>query len=125
MSASGGTSGQIGTPVGSSATGANAALTATLAAVAGKTNYLTGFEVTGEGATAGGSVQVTVTGVTGAPLQYTFAIPTGVAVGAAPLIVPFNPPLPATAPNTQIQVAVPAFGAGNPAASVVAHGYVA
>src|SRR5260370_37907131 len=42
---------------------ANAVATATLASAANVTTYITGFEVTGAGATAGLAVTVTITGV--------------------------------------------------------------
>ncbi|HLY84818.1 MAG TPA: hypothetical protein VKQ71_17670 [Acidimicrobiales bacterium] len=107
----------------SATTGGAAPIAATLPGVAGKTTYLTGFEVTGSGATAASVQLVTVTGVVGGPLSYDLAIPAGIAVGITPLTVEFARPIPATAPNTAILVNVPGFGAGNTAAAVVAHGY--
>jgi hypothetical protein len=103
---------------------ANAVATATLPAVAGKTNYLSGFEVTGSGATAGLAVSVTVTGLLGGTLTYTYVAEAGALVGNKPLIVPFSPPLPASAANTPIVVSCPALGAGNTNNAVVAHGFV-
>lgn len=102
---------------------ANAAATATLAASATKFNYLTGFEITGGGATAAALVAVTVTGCAGGTLTYTFAVPAGAAVGATPLVVQFPKPLKSSAVNTAIAVSAAAFGAGNTNAAAVAHGY--
>lgn len=109
---------------GSSGNVANASAIATLAAVAAKTNYLTGFEVTASGATAASIVLVAVTGLLGGTLTYIFTVPAGVLLAAAPLVVSFNPPLPASAVNTAIVVTCPALGAGNTNAAAVAHGLV-
>lgn len=103
---------------------ANAAATATLAGVANKTTYLTGFAVTGMGATTGASVDVTITGPT-TTLHYVFPVPAGATTGAAPLVVELADPIPASAVNTAIAVSAPAFGLGNTAACVSAHGYQA
>lgn len=109
---------------GASGNVANASAVATLAAGgASVTTYITGFEVTAAGATAGAVVNVTVTGTTGGTLTYVYAIPTGATVAAAPLVVEFPDPIPASAVNTAIAVTLPALGAGNTHAAVVAHGY--
>ncbi len=123
MATSGGLQAADGTDVASSATGANAVIVATLPAAAGKTTEISGFTVTAGGSTAGAAVTVVVAGVVGAPLNYTFVFPTGALVGAAPLSVVFEPSLPASAPNQAITVTVPAGGAGNTSASVVATGF--
>ena len=107
----------------SSANQANANAVATLPAVAGRTLYLTGFEATATGATAGLAVNVTVTGINGGTLNYAFAAPTGVLLGANPLLVQYEFPLPASDVNTAIVVTLPALGLGNTNATVVAHGY--
>jgi hypothetical protein len=124
MSVSGGTGAVAGTPVNASASAGNAINTATLPAVVGQTNYLTGFMVTGAGSTAGLDVTVTVTGVAGGPLSYTFTAPVGALVPAQPLIVTFPVPLQGTAVNTAVSGSCPALGVGNTNASVVATGYV-
>lgn len=103
---------------------ANATATATLPAVAGKTNYVTGFSITGGGATAALLVNATLTGVVGGPLNYTFGAPVGVAVAALPLVVELETPLPASAVNTAVSISLPALGAGNTNAAVNIHGYV-
>ena len=100
------------------------ATTATLAAPSnGTTNYLSGFQVTGAGATGASVILVTVTGLSVGTLTYALAIPAGVSVAVTPLVVNFMPPLPASASNTAIVVNVPSFGAGNTNAAVCAVGY--
>lgn len=103
---------------------ANASAVAALPAVAAKTNYISGFEVTGTGATAGLPVLVTIAGVLGGTLTYVYAAAVGALVSNTPLIVRFEPPLPASAVNTAITATVPALGAGNTNSAVVIHGYV-
>lgn len=113
---------EIGDSLSASATGAASAITATLAAAAGKWTYITGFEVTGAGATAPSVVAVTVTGLLGGTRNYYISIPAGAAVGVQPLVVFFDPPLPASAVNTAIVVNVASFGAGNTSTAVAASG---
>jgi hypothetical protein len=113
-----------GTPVTKCTTGAAAQNDAALPAVAAKTNYLSGFQVTGAGATGASVITVTVVGILGGTLTYFMAIPAGATAAVTPLVVTFNPPIPASAVNTAITVTVPSFGAGNLSASTVAHGYV-
>ena len=109
------------------ASSGNVAATSTTAALAAPanntTNYLTGFQVTGAGATAASVILVTVTGLSVGTLTYVMAIPAGANVAVAPLIVNFSPALPASAANTAVTVNVPSFGAGNTNASAVAVGY--
>lgn len=117
----------MGIPVGFSVNGASgnvaaAIATATLAAALNKMTHISGFYVTGGGATAGSIISVVVSGVKDGPFTYSFAVPTGAAVGAATLDVYFDPPIPASAVNTAIVVTVPSFGAGNTNACVVANG---
>lgn len=107
----------------SSGSVANAIATATLAAAAGKTNYLKGFVVTGGGATAATTVVVTVTGVAGGTMSFVLPIPAGPNVSVGIINVPFSMPIPATGANVAIAVNVPAAGAGNTNMAVVAYGY--
>ena len=103
---------------------ANASAVATLAAAAGRTTYLSGLTITGSGSTLGGVVLATVTGlIGGATATYVVAVPTGVIVGVTPLVLRFDPPIPASAANTAIVVTLPALGGGNSNASVNAFGY--
>lgn len=116
--------GPPGDAAGASATGAAAAINATLAGVAGKTTHITGFQVTGLGATAASGIVVTVTGLLGGTQSFALAVPAGVLVGlAAPLLVSFGRGFPASALNTPIVINVPSFGAGNTSAAVAAQGY--
>lgn len=102
---------------------ANATATATLAGVVGKTNYCTGFEITGAGATAAAVVAATLTGTAGGTLSYTVVFPAGATLPITPVVVHFDPPLKASATNTAIAVSVPAAGAGNTHVTVNVHGY--
>jgi hypothetical protein len=101
---------------------ANATATATLAPPAGTTAFLSGFGVTSGGATAGGSQNVTITGVVGGTMTYTYAFAV-LAAAQPPLVVEFKHPLAATGPNVSIVVSMGALGAGNAHAAVNAHGY--
>jgi len=114
-----------GTTVLNSSSGnvAAAVATATLTSAASQTAYITGFEVTGAGATAGAVVSVTVTGTIGGTMTYTYTAATGATVANQPLIATFYPPIPASAANTNIVVSCPSLGAGNTNNTVTAHGY--
>jgi len=109
--------------VASSGVVANAAAAAAIAAVAGKTSYLSGFQCSALGATALANVTVTVTGAAGGTLSYKFQFPAGVTVLATLLNVVFDPPIAASAPNTAITVTLPAGGAGNTDAITNAEGF--
>lgn len=112
-------------PVQDSADGANTPLTATLPGVTGKTTYISGFQVTGGGATAASIITITVTGLVGVDQLYRLAIPAGVTLGVVPLLVTFATPIPASGPDTDVVINVDAFGTGNTDASVAAQGYQA
>lgn len=102
---------------------ANASAVATLTGAALTTVYISGFEVSGSGATAGLPVIVTVAGLLGGTRSYIYTFEAGVLVGNKPLVVQFAPPLPASAVNTAIVVTCPASGAGGTNNAVVAHGF--
>lgn len=105
--------------------GANVAASSnnqTLGGVSGKTTYLAGFAVTGLGATGAGSITITTTGLTN-NLNFVLPIPSGATTGVTPLVVTFNPPLPASAQNTAISINIPSYVAGNTTASASAWGY--
>jgi hypothetical protein len=108
---------------GASGNQANATATATLAGVAGKTTWITGFQCTAAGATAAAAVSVTVTGTIGGAQTYAFVFPAGATASAQPLIVAFPTPVPASAANTAIVVTLPASGAGGTNAACAAQGY--
>lgn len=103
----------------------NASAAATLTGTATTSVYITGFEVTGSGSTAGLPVTVTVAGLLGGTRSYTYSFVAGVLVANVPLVVTFYPALPASAINTAIVVTCPAGGAGNTNNTVVAHGFYA
>jgi hypothetical protein len=102
---------------------ANASAVATLTPSTTTTAFITGFEVTGSGATAGLPVTVTVAGLLGGTKSYTYAFAVGALLPNQPLVVQFAPPLPASAVNTAIVVTCPASGAGGTNNTVVSHGY--
>ncbi len=108
---------------GASGNVANAAAAAALPAVAGKTNYVTGFEITGAGATAASNVIATLAGVITGTLSYIVTAVAGATVGNRPVIVTFSPAIPASAANVAITLSVPALGAGNTHSAAVIHGY--
>lgn len=106
----------------SSGNKAAAIASAALTAASGKTTYITGFSIVGTGATAASVVLATVTDGTWT-LTYPLAVPAGVTTQNTPLIVSFNPPLPASAQNTAITVSCPSLGSGNTNNCVNAQGY--
>lgn len=103
---------------------ANASAAATFTKTSTNLWYVTGIEVTASGATAGLPVLVTLTGVLGGTLTWIFTYPAGVLVGAAPLVLDFEPPLVSVDANTDVVLTLPASGAGGTNASVVMHGFV-
>ena len=102
---------------------ANASAAATLTSATGKTAYITGFQVTGSGATAGLPVTVTVAGLLGGTRSFTYSDAVGALVLNSPLLVNFPYPIPASATNTNIVVTCPALGAGNTNNTVNAQGF--
>lgn len=106
-----------------SAVVANASAVATLTGTATTTVYLSGFEITGAGATAGLPVTVTVAGLLGGTRSFIYTFSVGATIPNTPLTAQFNPPLPASAVNTPIVVTCPAGGAGNTANTANAQGF--
>lgn len=109
--------------VSAAANGANSIAAATMPATASVTNYLTGVEVTGLGATAAGNANLVISGLSGGSRTFMIDVPAGITVGIVPLILRFDPPIPASAANTAIVATLSAFGAGNTTALVNVHGY--
>lgn len=109
--------------IGKSGNVANASAAATLTGTSTTTVYLAGFEISGSGATVGLPVTVTVAGLLGGTIQYTYSFQAGALIANTPLIVAFNPPLPAAAVNTPIVVTCPAGGTGATNNTVTAHGF--
>lgn len=99
-------------------------VTATMPAVSAKTNWLTGFSITGGGATGASVISCTVTGLIGGTQTYTFAVPAGATLGATPFVRTYTWPASASAVNTAIAVSCPTFGAGNTNESVNLEGFV-
>ena len=102
---------------------ANAQAQVIIPPVVGKTFYLTGFEVTGSGATAGLPVTVTVQDLLGGTLLYSYCAAVGALVSNQPLIVQYNQPLPARLPNQSVTITCPALGTANTQNMIAAHGY--
>jgi len=111
-----------GAHIEASTTAAAAAQSPALAAAAGKTTYITGFAVTGGGATAASVIRITVDG-TATQLNFDLAIPAGATLGATPLNIVFPRPIPASAVNSAITLNVPSFGAGNTIAAAAVYGF--
>ena len=114
-------------PIQNTASGAAQQNVATLAATAGKTNYLEGFDISGSGATTAVVIEVTIGGLASA-MKYEFGVAAGATANVNPLApgyysVRFPEPLPASGVNVAITVTVPTFGAGNLNAAVTAFGF--
>lgn len=109
------------TPIIKSATGiAGAAVSVTLPAVANKTTYITGFTVTTTAPTTASNLTCTVSGLAGdGTLNYNIY---EAASSGSTLSINFPEPVPASAANTAIVVAVPALATGG-AVSIVALGH--
>lgn len=105
---------------------AAAAATATLTSAAGRLAYISGFDFSGLGATGASVVLLTIVGLLGGTRTYIINVPAGVTLAAAPypLVVEFNPPLQASAANTNIVVSCPSLGVGNTNSVVNAQGYM-
>ena len=109
--------------VAGSANAANQSASATLTPAAGKTAYISGFAITGSGATVGLPVAVTVIGIIGGTRSYTYSFAASAILGNDPLVINYNPPIPASAADIAIQVTCQASGAGGLNNNIVAHGY--
>lgn len=108
--------------VSNSATGTTAAVTATLAAAAGKITYICGFSVSPGSATAAITIQVVMT----AQSTFTWAIGapvTAVGTTGTTLTQNFNPCIPASGSNTTITVVSGALGTAGINNDVNAWGY--
>jgi hypothetical protein len=103
----------------------NGQITAALAAVSGKVNYIEGFDVTYSGATSATNFAVTVTGTTNT-LYFSNVVLAGAnAAGNAQggIFIRFPSPIPASASNTAITVTVPDLGSGNANVSANVYGF--
>ncbi len=119
------------TPASESSTAGNTAIAASIPAVAGQYSYLSAVFLSGLGATTAATVQCNITNVlssnaTSNTWTFQIAVPQGVTVplfADGPKIINFDPPLQAKAINTQLQVNIGAFGAGNTQQCVGVSGY--
>lgn len=100
----------------------NASATATITPIAGRQLYLTGFEMSIGSATAGSTVNGSVSGLLGGTMTPLINVATAPTV-TPPYVVEFSPPLPASGIGIGIAVTCPAGGAGAFGSSVSAHGY--
>jgi hypothetical protein len=107
---------------------ANAQATATIPVVAGKNIYITGFEVTGNGATAAAPAQAQLswinTTIGPQTLVYFISVPAGAVLAITPLIVEFTRPR-LVVPGNVGMLQVAAFGAGNTQVNANLHGFYA
>lgn len=118
-----GASGFQETDVDASSSGGAQANNVTLPGAAGATTFITGFEITGDGATGASIITITVTGILGGTKTYFLNVPAGATIATTQLFVEYSRPIPASGLNTAIVVNVPSFGAGNTNAAVTAHGF--
>lgn len=115
-----------GTPNAASSAAAAGANNLSIGGVAGRRTFVSGFEVSGAGATGASIIPITLANIdnNGAPitLNYQLAIPAGAGVAIPSLIVEFSPPLPVVLGSAAI-LSVPSFGAGNTNAAATLHGF--
>jgi hypothetical protein len=103
----------------------NAAALAMLTGTPTTCVYLSGVIVTGSGATTAKPVLVTISGLIGGARNFVYGFGADVNAPNQPLILNFDPPLPAVAVNTAIAVTVPPGGTGNLNSMVTAYGFAA
>lgn len=108
-----------------SGTVSNAAAVATLTGVASRTMYITGYDCHAGAATAAGRLSIVVSGTISGSMTNSAFVTNGTTFVPAPFptIVSYNPPIPASAPNTSIVVTMQASGAGGASASCNAYGF--
>lgn len=102
---------------------ANAAAAATLTGTSTTTVFISSFTCTAGGSTTATEANITVTGLISGTETYNTGAPLGAGVPPTILRVAFNPPVPASAVNTNIVVSQPALGTGNLNASCNAEGF--
>lgn len=101
-----------------------ATATATLTATSTTKAWITGFSITGGGATGASLITCTVTGLVTGTQSYVVGVVAGVTLANPKFERAFSVPVPASAVNTNIVVSCPTFGVGNNGASVNAEGYL-
>ena len=102
---------------------ASTAAVATLEPAAGKRTFLTGFLVSGLGATAAAAVTVSVAGVANDDLEFAYVAEEGATVHNDDLFVMFPRPIPAIDDETDIVITCPDLGDGNTHNQVTAFGF--
>lgn len=107
----------------SSVAGAAQAVAASLSALPGKTNYVTGITITGSGSTLGSVVLATLSGLTVQDLKFAVAAPANLLSPIQPVDVQFDPPIPASAVNVAITLSIPSVGLGNTSLVANIYGY--
>ena len=111
-------------PITNNATGTTGAVTATLAAVSGKTTWICGFSVSPGSATTAIVNTITVAGTKSGSLVWSDGAPaTAAGVTGTTITVPFSPCIPASAVNTAITVAQSALSTGGAGVEVNAWGF--
>jgi hypothetical protein len=106
-----------------SSSNAAAANNLSLPSLTGRTTFLDGFAITGLGATAASTIQITTSNINSGSSFY-LTIPAGATTALTPLIVNFTPfGLGALGSGLSIVVGVPSFGAGNTNAAASAWGH--
>lgn len=109
--------------VADSQTAAAGIITATFASnTDGRRNHILGFSITGMGATSATFVEATLAGC-GTTMKFGVTVPAGATVAIAPVLIPFNVPLPASTEAGAITLSVPSFGTGNTKAVASMWGY--
>lgn len=103
--------------------GAAAQIVGTLTPGTGRTAYLSGFTISGLGATGATGIIVVIAGILGGPISMTVPILAGATTGLVPFIREFPTPLAGSAPGQAITVTVPSFGSGNTSARIETHGF--
>lgn len=110
----------LATPVANAASGTTGPVSISIPAVAAKTSYVCGFEVSAVGGTT--QFAVTVAGLKGPSGAVTFTYQMSASAGGAVLMKTFTPCIPANAANSPIPVATGA-AAGATAVNVNVSGY--
>lgn len=102
---------------------AAATSTCTMPAASNKTTYITGFDITGSGATLGSAVTCTLTNTGSGTHSYTYVVVAGALLADVPLVKSFSTPIKATAQNTAPVLSCPSLGTGNTNMTINADGY--
>jgi hypothetical protein len=102
---------------------ANLAAAATLTPTSTSVVYLTGFDVTGSGASAKNPVAISVNGLLGGPRYYAYMFDSPVNAINVPLSLRFDPPLQGAGIGIPVVVSCPPSGSGGIINVVNAYGY--